>query len=248
MSMVQAVCPKCVQILQVDVETLPDAYTCPHCGAQLTHQLNGATVTFFPMVEQQQEQEDVKALLQKAEEEQDPKKKHALLEEALALNPDSYQANMALLLLGRLYERDKHPGDFRVIKSYLLNVFEAPGDHPAEEALSMLQELMEHPQVLRTLNLAPDEQLFWDEYLGNLSDMYLSIFIRSRSGVSKLAFGIPRSSKDIARTCGAIVGRMMLQIAEEDRLDALQRQRIRQALRRTYARSFPGYETLLNDA
>lgn len=248
MRTVPAVCPSCAQVLQVDADDLPDVYTCPNCSAQLTHQWNGAAITFSQVRQQPEERSDVQALLTQAEDVFDPKKKYALLQQALALDPASYQANLALLLLGRLYERDKKPGDFRVIKCYLMNVFEQPEAHSAQEREEMLRELVEDPQLLRTLELAPDAQRFWDTYFGDLADNYLTIFIRARSGVSKLAFGLPRSSKEVARLSGGIVAKMMSNLSEERQLEPLYRQQLRQALRQSYTRMFPGYEAFLNDS
>lgn len=248
MSTVPAVCPNCAQIVQVDAETLPEIYTCPHCGAQLTHQRNGAVITFSIKHEEPKEPEAVAALLRQAEEQEDPRKKYKLLEQALALNPDSYRVNLALLELGKLYERDKRPGDYRVIKGYLLNIFEEPQNHPEAEYQDMLRELVEDPQVLRTLALAPDPERFWAEYFGELSDTYVNIFIRGRSGISKFAFGLPRSTKDIAHGTANVLREMMRRVAEERQMEAVHRQQLRQAMRSTYAHLFPEFEGLLNDA
>lgn len=248
MSTVPAVCPNCAQIVQVDAETLPDIYACPHCGASLTHQRNGAIITFSLLRQELEEPAEVEALLRQAEEQQDPKKKHALLEQALTLHPDSYRVNLELLLLGKLYERDKRPGDFRLIKAYLLNIFEEPREHSAKEYQEMLQELVADPQLLRTLALAPDPQRFWDDYLGSLCDTYLNVFIRGRSGISKFAFGLPRSTRDVAHGTANVVREMMRRVAGEKQLEPTSRQQLRQALKAAYSHLFPTYEALLDDA
>lgn len=248
MTTVPAICPACAQVLQVDIETLPEVYTCPHCGAELTHQLNGVTVAFFPVVKKRPEREEVLALLEKAEAQPDPKKKHKLLQEAIALDPESYQANLALLMLGKLYERDRRPGDYRMIKCYLLHMFEEPGQHSEEERAEMVRELTADPLLLRVMALSADEQAFWREYLGRLSMEYLNVFVKGRNGISRLAFGIPRSGKDVARGVAAVTRVMIRNVSEERQLEALQRQQLRDTLRETYLTMFPEYPDFLRDA
>ena len=172
-------CPQCGRTLTVET----GAAFCPYCGGSL--QAPAA----------KPENTAVQALLTRAEAADDPVKKHALLTEALALDPESLAVAEELLYLGRLYERNPHAADFSVIKCYLLNPYLEPTAVSPEKRDAMRRELFDHPDLDRCLRLCGDRTAFLTRYLTRLSAQYIDLFLHGSSQHMHRFFGFSMDSR-----------------------------------------------------
>ena len=172
-------CPQCGRTLTVE----SGAAFCPYCGGSLQ----------APAVKT--ESAAVQALLNRAEATDDPVKKHALLTEALALDPDSLAVAEALLYLGRLHERNNHAADFSVIKCYLLNPYLEPTAVSPEKRDAMRRELFDHPDLDRCLRLCGDQTAFLTRYLTRLGAQYIDLFLHGSSQHMHRFFGFSLDSR-----------------------------------------------------
>ena len=133
-----------------------------------------------------------KMYLSLAKKEKDPLKKHVLLSQAERIAPDDLSIQKELLMLGDLYKRDGKNPDLRLIKCYLFHSFEHPECHEESEQESMAREIFDHPRLQKCLSLAPVPQEFFKEYLHDLADAYIDLFIRNeRSHVPSLFGFVP---------------------------------------------------------
>lgn len=220
-----AECPRCHQALpSAEGEAVR---FCPFCGQSLT----AAPVESGPS-----------PLQLKLEKEKNPKKKHKLIQEALAANPDDFDANCALLYHGNLHEalqRKRGGGiSFSNIKCHLVGVFHEPDVYTAQELDAMYEELLRGPQLRKTLALAPDPDAFFAAYLNRMAYEYVSLFIRGDSRYANLPFGLPRSADSTARTCAVPVKKMLDEVADSNRLTAAERAILLGAIRDAFAQVF----------
>jgi hypothetical protein len=176
------------------------------------------------------EKPEVEGLLERAAKERKPDRAHALIVQALALDPNSFAANRASLYHGRLYEVLKRPGEYSLIKCFLLNIFESPESYTPEKLDGRVEELFADPQLMRTAALSGDEDAFLREYLRHLAREYMTIFVRGRNTVSRAVFGFSRSADSVRERCGQIVASMESNVRTEPRLTAEQRELLCEAL------------------
>lgn len=173
--------------------------------------------------------------------ERDPKKKYKIIQEALSIAPDDFEANKALLFHGRLHEPMRGRAvDFSIIKCYLLRVFDQPGAYTQEKLDEMFDELLRGPQLQITMALAPDGDVFLAEYLRRLAYEYIDLFIRGDSKYSRVAFGFSRSLAAMAQKCAVPVRNMLDNIQDSGQLDDTQRLLLYHAVRDGFAAVFPG--------
>jgi hypothetical protein len=212
-------------------QELPASLRCEGCGAALKPRAHGAAV----LLEQEaagppSEKPEVEALLARAAQERKPARAHARIQEALAIHPDSFAANRALLYHGRLYEIVKRPLDYMLIKCYLYNIFDNPVGYTSSQLDERVKELFFDPQLVRTAALSGDEAAFLPQYVRNLAGEYLRIFVRGRSSVGRMAFGLSRSDDSVRQRCGRIVAIMERNLRAEPRLTEAQRELLSEAL------------------
>ena len=134
-------------------------------------------------------------LLQMAQAEKDAAKKHALLLEAEKRAPENADIQRALLLLGELYRRDGRTPNMRLIKCWLFHAFEHPEAHAEEEQREMAREFFDHPQLQKCLSLSPDREQFLREYLKDMAESYVEIFIQGDSSHFASVLGVPLALK-----------------------------------------------------
>ncbi|MCL2544438.1 MAG: hypothetical protein FWE77_00815 [Clostridia bacterium] len=226
-----AVCPLCARVHEIDLQELPESLCCESCGAMLVPRAHGAAVMLVELkAGPPPEKPEVEALLERAANERKPYRAHPLILQALEMAPDSFAANRALLYHGRLYEAIKRPGDYSLIKCFLMNIFEDPKSYTAEEMDGRVKELFYDPQLARTAALSGDEAAFLREYLRHLAREYITLFVRGRSSVSRSAFGFGRSADSVRQRCGQIVDLMQHNLRAEPRLTEEQRELISEAL------------------
>ncbi len=212
-------CAKCGGEMQVPEGQVPRL--CPYCGSSLTSP-------------------SVSPLEERLRAERDPKRKYRIIQETLAASPDDFDANKALLFHGRLHEPMRKALDFSILKCHLLTVFDTPDEYSPQGLDDKYEELLQGPQLRKTMALAPDADAFFAEYLHRLAREYVDLFIRGDSKVAHAAFGFPRSQDSVARICADRVSRMLRAVAVSDRLDANTRLLLRQALLDGFSALFPG--------
>lgn len=128
-------------------------------------------------------------LLHAAKTSDDPLFAHACLQRAEVLAPDSLDVQRALLLHGRLHERDRRQADYSIIKSWLLHALEHPEKHSEEEQRRMTRELFDEKRLQDCLRMADNPEAFLEGYLAALCDEYMRIFIAGEASHAPRVFG-----------------------------------------------------------
>lgn len=155
---------------------------------------------------------DLFGLLSAARKASDPRHAWKLLQRAEVLAPDSLDVQRALLMHGRLHERSPKALDYSVVKCYILHAFEHPEQHSEEELKDMAQELFEHRKLQECLRLSPDPNAFLKQYLEDLSQEYLRIFVISDSSHVPRIFGLQAPGqlhKYLAKPAADIIRNML---------------------------------------
>lgn len=179
---------------------------------------------------------------QKLQAEKNPKKKYELIREVLVYHPDDFEANEALLYLGRLYEPMRGKDiDFSIIKCHLFCVFNEPEKLKPGVLEEKYSELLDGEQLRRTMALAPDAHVFFADYLHRLAREYIDLFIRGDSRYASSGFGFPRSAASLARKCAESVRRMLANIEADERITERQRGILSDAVKTGYTSVFPGH-------
>lgn len=132
---------------------------------------------------------DETELLYEARLSDDPVYAYACLKKAETLDPDNLSVQRALLMLGRLHESGRDPADYSAIKSYVLHSFEHPEKYSEDRLKSAAGQLFADPRLTRCLSLAPDPQAFTEQYLDDLAEEYMRIFIAGDSSHAPRVFG-----------------------------------------------------------
>lgn len=221
---------------------------CPHCNSTVSYA--DQPVRYCPFCGgslAQTAQDGPSALERRVQAEKKPARKYALIQAALAEDPDDFAANRALLFHGRLHEKPTHGRtvDFANIKCHLLTIFDTPSLFDDAALQAKYEELLRGPQLQRTMALAPDADAFFQAYIEALAYQYIDLFIRGSSRISTYAFGLPRSAASMARAASEPVRRMLANIRGAARLTEAERALLSRAVREGFARVFPGYTGLL---
>jgi len=155
---------------------------------------------------------DAATLLGLAKAEADPVRRFQLLNRAEELAPKDIMVHRALLMHGRLHERDGRNPDYRVIKSYLFHVFEHPEKHEEKEILSMARELFDHERLLTCLSFTSNAEGFLADYLEELAADYIRLFLAGDTRHVPTLFGFSRRtslSKCLAVPMSDIIGNIL---------------------------------------
>lgn len=132
---------------------------------------------------------DETELLYEARLSDDPVYAYTCLKKAETLDPDNLSVQRALLMLGRLHESGRDPADYSAIKSYVLHSFEHPEKYSEDRLKSAAGQLFADPRLTRCLSLTPDPQAFTEQYLDDLAEEYMRIFIAGDSSHAPRVFG-----------------------------------------------------------
>lgn len=135
---------------------------------------------------------DSLTLLALAKNAQDPVEKHQLLLKAEELDKDNLKIQHALLMHGRLHERNPKRVDFSVIKCYILHVYEHPEQHEEEDIRLKTRELFDEERLQTCLALAPHPDSYLREYIEELSLEYIRLFLEGDASNVPSLFGITR--------------------------------------------------------
>jgi hypothetical protein len=261
--MMPLICPGCGGRMDIEAERELVPFSCPYCAATLTPQKNGQAVVLKALpaapVNRQVSpvtpvslksfpaREDASALLRQAQEQSDPIKRYALLQMAEEAAPDNLLVQKALLLHGRLHERDRHKIDFSVIKSYLLHVFEEPETYSFAKREDRIRELISEDRLVRAMDMAPDGQAFLKDYLTALSQEYIHLFLRGSSRHMKPIFGFAPAGKP-SRLLAAPAANMLRCMLKEQALSQDQREMLAGAFYKAYGLEFQGETIYLDEA
>ena len=210
-------CPKCGRAFPVSGDA---PRFCSACGAAL-----------------QADDDGRQALLKTADEEPDAARRREMLLAARETWPDDYEIERRLLYLGRLYERGGKP-DFYRIPFWPLQALEHPRDFSAKERARMLETLFEGSELARVCALAPDEDAFWRDYLGEMARQYVELFIKCASANS-LFLGFKRRPNDVMKRSAACVAQMLQNIETGAQVPEARRQALEAALWRGFEQVFP---------
>lgn len=153
----QCTCPKCQREYEAGFAF------CPYCGAKRP------VPSALP--------EESLALLEKARREEDPVRKHELLQALREKHPNALDIQREILLLGKLYQRDRRTVSFHRIKCYLLQIYLDDRELSREKIADMRRELFSDPQLMLCRQLAPDPEQFTREYLSRLSEDFIQLFL-----------------------------------------------------------------------
>lgn len=261
--MMPLICPGCGGRMDIEAERKLVPFSCPYCAAHLSPEKNGQAVVLKADVLQAAQAaapdtrpaaepasrplEDPLPYLRKAQEESDPARRYALLLKAEEAAPQDLRVQKALLLHGRLHERDKRKVDFSVIKCYLLHAFEVPQEHAKAQREQMVKELFEEERLLKAMALAGDPQAFLREYLTALSGEYIRLFLKGSSRYMKPVFGfapIGKPHKLLAEPVAAMIERML----EDPLLTNPQQAMLSRAFYAGFAQEFQGETLFLEEA
>jgi hypothetical protein len=237
--------------IEAERELVP--FSCPYCAVSLTPQKNGQAVVLKvspaapARIKDVPAGEDVPALLRRAQEESDPVKRFALLQKAEEAAPNNLQVQKALLLHGRLHERDRHKIDFSVIKCYLLHVFEEPETYSFAKREDKIRELISEDRLVKAMDMAPDGQAFLKDYLTALSQEYIHLFLRGSSRHMKPIFGFAPAGKP-SRLLAAPAANMLRCMLKEQALSEEMRDMLAGAFYKAYGLEFQGETAYLDEA
>ncbi len=150
----------------------------------------------------------------------DPVHIHRQLTELRSKYPQSLAVNRALLMQGRLHERNPKKLDYSVIHCYLLNLFLEPNSFDAAQKESVLLELSEGRNLLACLELVQDKNLFLQNYYVDLSKRFIELFLLGSSKHMRHFFGLATSrnpAKMLALPASTMIRNMLDCAALEER-------------------------------
>lgn len=155
---------------------------------------------------------DADTCLHMANAQEDPVYRYRLLKRAEELAPENVAVQRALLMLGRLYERDPKHIDFSVIKCFILHVFEYPDQHTEQDIREKTREIFDHPQLKKCLALSSDPDRFLKEYLEEICLEYIRVFLASSSAHVPLLLGFSfknSAAKNLAVPMATMIDNML---------------------------------------
>lgn len=224
---------------------------CPHCSREIEQQAAlfcpfcGSSVS--DTVLREGEPPEVKERLRALEDMNDLRKKHRLLLELEKEYPQSLLIAQEILMLGRLYERDKQAADFSIIKSYLLQLYLTPNQFKQDKQDAMREELFAHPQLLRCLSLCEEETAFLRTYLQRLSSEFIKLFLRGNSQYMRTFFGFTQHNR-APRYLAVPAARMLQNMLEDDGLAPARRELLAQSFYQAFSREMSGETEWLDKA
>ena len=132
-------CPLCGR--ETGVPEQRSVFACEACHGMVEAVPNGKAFFLRKAVKEEAADPEIDGFLLRAEACNDPKKKRKLLEEALALRPDSLAVKTELLHMGRLGTKEAGELGYHAIKCYLLHIFQEPDAETEQDREAMLREL-----------------------------------------------------------------------------------------------------------
>ena len=125
-----------------------------------------------------------------------------------------YEIELEIMCLGRLYEKGGKP-DFYRIPYWPLAAFDTPREFSKKEREKMVRTFFESENLLYVKGLAPNEEIFWNDYLFKMSMGYVELFIKS-SNANSTFLGFRRRPGDTMKKCAYQLGNMLAVIDDSD--------------------------------
>ncbi len=163
----------------------------------------------------------------------------ACLDRAEILAPDSLAVQRALLMFGRLHERGRVAADFSVIKCYLLHGFEHPEAYTEDVLRRQARELFEDPRLQACLKLSPDPDSFMRDYLAELCQEYMRIFIAGDASHAPRIFGLSHRSS-LHRYLAVPASRTIINMLSSPHLDSDQQRLLARSFYEAFSRQMQG--------
>ncbi len=179
------------------VEHTQNKAFCTHCG----------TKCILPNDDNRKLQATIDLLLTH----QDPVHIHQKLLRLNQENPNNLLVKQAILLQGRLHERNAKKVDFGVIHCYLLNIFLEPEIFSKAQIEKNCNELMQGENLLACLALAPNKNRFLSQYYEQISKRFIELFLLGSSKYMRSFFGFSLS-KNPAKTLAQPIAYMIQNI------------------------------------
>lgn len=194
--MKEIICSNCQQKLILN-ENLHANIFCNYCGSKLSLDLK-------QLEEEQKLAKKIEEILQ----DRDPVRIHYALQDLEKKFPNNLAIQRALLLQGRLHERNPKKLDYSVIHCYLLQVFLEPESLTKEQTNAFLQELTSGERLLTCLSLSPDKNQFLQDYYEEMSGRFIDLFLLGSSKYMRAFFGLSMS-RNPAKTLASPVAKMI---------------------------------------
>lgn len=188
--MKEIVCNKCYK--KNIVNDNPQFIFCQYCGNKI--ELSNDNIEIMRLVDN--------TLVDK-----DPVRIHKNLLELESKYPYNLYIKKALLLQGRLHERNAKHLDYSVIHCYLLNIF-LEGELFKGQKQQFIDELTSSPKLLECLALSENKNLFLQEYYYEISKRFIELFLMGSNKYMKQFFGLSFSrnpAKTLAEPCSRII-------------------------------------------
>lgn len=179
--MKQIRCTNCQRDILLN-DSAQDTVFCTYCGSKIN--LSGSEL------QQEIALEEAVTLLLK---EKDPIVIHDKLMTLRSAHPESLVVHRAILMQGRLHERNPKKLDYSVIHCYLLNIFLEPEIFNAEQKEAYCAELTQGKNLVACLALAKDKAQFLRQYYIDLSQRFIELFLLGSSKHMRTFFGLTMS-------------------------------------------------------
>ncbi len=212
---------------------------CIHCGKTI----EGEAISFCPYCgtrslprEEKTVSKEAEEWLRKAMKATSLPERKKILEQARKACPDDPGIEWELLFVGT---PDPKPAwgklDFSIIKSWLLQIYRAPGDFSEEKRDAMRKELFEGEQLQKVLEASGNPEGKMREYLERLCREYVDIFLKEDNRLMGNLFGFRMGRNRDKALEGAVEG-MIRQIEADSDLDTERKQMLREAMMRALRR------------
>lgn len=198
-------CPSCKNTININLDKISDKAFCTFCGYAFTMQdiQNAKNNTG-------NDDNEYKLKIE-AERISNQSSATKAYNDLLALeteNPKSLEVQRALLLFGRLYERDGKHVDFSVIHCYLLQLFLEPAEIKKSKRSDMMTELFDSPRLSKCLELTDDKNGFLIDYYSSISEKFINLFLKGSNQYMRNLFGFSfskKASKNLAPPCAKML-------------------------------------------
>ena len=151
-----------------------------------------------------------------------------------------YEIELEIMCLGRLYEKGGKP-DFYRIPYWPLAAFDTPREFSKKEREKMVRTFFESENLLYVKGLAPNEEIFWNDYLFKMSMGYVELFIKS-SNANSTFLGFRRRPGDTMKKSAYQLGNMLAVIDDSDYPAENVRKILIESLKKAFLLAFDGQD------
>ena len=199
---------------------------CPYCGEKLAAI---ATVAAEPR------DEEAEKWIEKAHKVTSYPDRKKILLQGMKACPGSRDLEWEMLFIGQ--EEPKKRGltlDFSIIKSYILDIYNNPGEFNEERKNRMRSQLFDAPELKACFERFDDPERKQREYIQRLCNEYVTIFLEGSSQVMGRLFGFSLE-RNKEKKLAAPVGQMIKRIRADEKLSPEQREQLWKSMVQAYA-------------